>query len=184
MPLQEFKYRLVRLRTGCLLSMIAKSTSPFSSYSCHCGKALSSGHHEPIDLVAISCRIVFRADNQTSAFLCALVDGLNNVNKLLLIFENPVQLIVITSPKIAHLSLVSLGQLLDMQTSYHVLVTEEKHQCHWVVKLKKCQYEGIHSFSEFRETYLIHLFEVWYLVKIADIKDGEVLDTIGNLCTH
>jgi hypothetical protein len=70
-------------------------------------------------LVSISGRVVLRANDQTTTLLRALVDGLNNINQLLLILQDPVQLVVVTSSKIAH----------------HVFVAEEEHDCHRVVEL-------------------------------------------------
>jgi hypothetical protein len=44
-----------------------------------------------------------------------------------------------------------------------VFVSEEEHEG-----------DGIVEF--------VHLFEVGYLIEIADVNDGEVLDTVGNAC--
>jgi hypothetical protein len=69
--------------------------------------------------VAITRRVILRAHHQTPSFLRALVNRLNNINKLLLILEHPVQLVVISRAEIAH----------------HVLVAEEEHHRDRVVQL-------------------------------------------------
>ena len=43
-----------------------------------------------------------------------------------------------------------------------MLITKKEHQCYGVVQF-------------------VHLLEVWDLVEITDIKDGKVLDAIGDL---
>lgn len=68
-------------------------------------------------LVPITRRVVFRANHQSSSLLGSAVDGLHDVYELLLIFQHPIEFVVISGPKIAH----------------HVFVSEEKHDCHGVV---------------------------------------------------
>lgn len=70
-------------------------------------------------LVSISSRVVLRADHQPPPLLSPAIDGLQDIDKLLLIFEDPVQFVVVPGSKIAH----------------HVLVAPEEHQGHWVVEL-------------------------------------------------
>ena len=49
------------------------------------------------------------------------------------------------------------------KVAHHVLIPEEEHKGHWVVQL-------------------VHLFEVGYLIKVANIDDGKILDTICDTC--
>lgn len=96
-------------------------------------------------LVSVSSRVVLRTNNQTSSLLSSSVDGLNNINQLLFILQHPIQLVVITSSEITH----------------HVLVAEEEHDGHGIVKF-------------------VHLVEVRDLVEIADVDDGKVFDAVGD----
>jgi len=96
-------------------------------------------------LVSVSGGVILWADNQTTTLLCTSVDGLNDIDQLLLVFQNPVQLIVVSRTEIAH----------------HMLVSEEEHEGDGIVEL-------------------VHLLEVGNLVKIADIDDSEVLDSISD----
>ncbi len=57
-------------------------------------------------------------DNQTTTLLGTTIDGLDDIDQLLLVLENPVQLIVITSAEIAH----------------HVFIAEEEHEGDGVVE--------------------------------------------------
>ena len=68
--------------------------------------------------ISISRRVIFRADHQSTPFFGSTVNGLDNVDKFLLILEHPIQLIIIPSSKIAH----------------HMLVSKEKHQGYRVVQ--------------------------------------------------
>lgn len=86
-------------------------------------------------------------DDQATTLLGATVDGFNDIDQLLLILEDPVELIVVTGSEITH----------------HMLVSKEEHESDWVVEL-------------------VHLLEVWDLVEVADVDNGEVLDAIGNAC--
>ena len=70
-------------------------------------------------LILILSRIVLRGDNEPLASSSAAVNGLHNVNKLLLIGQRPVDLIVVTGAQIDH----------------HVLVSVEKHHRAGVVQL-------------------------------------------------
>lgn len=63
--------------------------------------------------------LTFGADNQTTALLGTLVDGLDDVDQLLLVLQHPVQLVVVSGTEITH----------------HVLVAIEEHDGHAVVKL-------------------------------------------------
>jgi hypothetical protein len=68
-------------------------------------------------LVPITCRVVFRADHQSPTLFGSSVDGLYDVDELLLILKHPVEFVVVSRPKITH----------------HMFVSEEKHDCHGVV---------------------------------------------------
>jgi hypothetical protein len=68
-------------------------------------------------LISVSSRVIFRTNNQTTTLLSASIDGLDDIDQLLLVLQNPVQLVVVTSAEIAH----------------HVFVAEEEHQGDWVV---------------------------------------------------
>lgn len=72
------------------------------------------------------------ADHQTTTLLGALVYRLDDIDQLLLVFQHPVQLVVVSRAEIAH----------------HMLVAVEEHDRHPVVEL-------------------VHLVEVWDLVKVA-----------------
>ena len=83
-----------------------------------CGKA--EGHATLVScLVSVSGRVVLGTYNQTSALLGTSVDGLDDVNQLLLILQDPVQLVVVSGSEITH----------------HVFVAEEEHDGHRIVKL-------------------------------------------------
>ena len=99
-------------------------------------------------LIGVPTEIVvtFWADHKTPSFLSAFVDGLNYIDELLLILENPVELVIITSTEIAHLDrILALLPELNRGCTYHVLVAEKKHQGDRIVKF-------------------VHLFKVWDLV--------------------
>lgn len=60
--------------------------------------------------VSVTGRVVLRADDQTTPFLRPAVDCLQDIYKFLLILKDPVDLVVITRPKIAHPGMdISLG---------------------------------------------------------------------------
>jgi hypothetical protein len=96
-------------------------------------------------LVSVSSRVVLRADDKTTTLFRSLVDGLNDINQLLLVFQHPVEFVVVTRSEIAH----------------HVFVAEEEHDGHRVVEF-------------------VHLLEVGYFVKVAEVDYGEVLDALGD----
>lgn len=60
-----------------------------------------------------------RTNDQTTTLLRALVDGLNNVDELLLVLQHPIQLVVVAGAKIAH----------------HVFISVEEHDRHRIVEL-------------------------------------------------
>lgn len=70
-------------------------------------------------LIAVPRGVVLRTDDETTAFLGALVDGLTDIDKLLLVLENKVELVVVTGTQVDH----------------HVLVTEKPHDSARVVEL-------------------------------------------------
>lgn len=59
------------------------------------------------------------ANDQTATLLSALVDGLNDVDQLLLVLQDPVQFVVVTRSEITH----------------HVFIAIEVHDSHRVVEL-------------------------------------------------
>lgn len=67
----------------------------------------------------VASHLTLGTDNKTTTLLGPTVDGLDDIDQFLLVFQNPVQLIVVTGAEIAH----------------HVFVTEEEHDCNRVVKL-------------------------------------------------
>mmetsp|Transcript_43079 Transcript_43079/g.97981 ORF Transcript_43079/g.97981 Transcript_43079/m.97981 type:complete len:208 (+) Transcript_43079:118-741(+) len=69
--------------------------------------------------VLVLGRVVLGRDDETPAFPGATVDNLHNVDELLLVLQRPVDLVVVTRPKIDH----------------DVLVSEEEHDGGGVVKL-------------------------------------------------
>ena len=77
-------------------------------------------------LVSIFCRVIFRRDDQTATLSCAAIDGFyiinhddvinlknltNNVDKLLLVLNGPVDFVVVTRTQIDHNVLVSKEKL-------------------------------------------------------------------------
>ena len=110
-------------------------------------KAKQSKAEQEKQKAGIKRKLTFRTNDQTPPLLRPSIDGLDNINQLLLILQHPVQLVVVTRPKITH----------------HMLVAKEEHQCHRVVQL-------------------VHLFEVRHLVEVADVHDGEVLDSVCYSC--
>lgn len=59
----------------------------------------------------MSGTVILRTNNQTPPLPCPTINRLNNINQLLLILQYPIQLVVVTRPKITH----------------HVLVAVEEH---------------------------------------------------------
>lgn len=60
-----------------------------------------------------------RTNDQTTTLLGALVDGLDDVDQLLLVLQNPVQLVVVTGSEITH----------------HMFIAIKVHDRHWIVEL-------------------------------------------------
>lgn len=87
----------------------------------------------------------FWTDDQTSPFLGSAVNRFNDINQFLLILQHPIQLVVVSRPKIAHLYEDQQAVDVQKQGAYHVLVAEEEHECHGIIEL-------------------VHLLEVWNLV--------------------
>ena len=56
--------------------------------------------------VSIPRRVILRANHQPSTLFSALVYRLDDIDKLLLVLQYPVELVVVAGPKIAHLSKV------------------------------------------------------------------------------
>lgn len=75
--------------------------------------------YHPSALVSVSCRVILGTDDQTTALLCASVHRLDDIYELLLILENPVELVIVAGAEIAH----------------DVFVAEEEHDCARVVEL-------------------------------------------------
>lgn len=69
-------------------------------------------------LISVPGGVVLRADHQTTTLLGALVDGLDDIDQLLLVLQHPVQFVIVTRSEIAH----------------HMFVAEEEHDGHWVVE--------------------------------------------------
>ena len=69
--------------------------------------------------ISVPRRIILRTNHQTPPLLRAPINRLNNINKLLLILQHPIQLVIISCPEIAH----------------HVFVAEEEHDGTRVVEL-------------------------------------------------
>ena len=69
-------------------------------------------------LVAVSGGIVFWRNNETSAFLCAFVDCLDDVDEFLLVLEDPVEFVVVAGAEVTH----------------HVFVAKEEHESDRVVE--------------------------------------------------
>ena len=63
-------------------------------------------------------RLTLRAHHQTSTLLCATVDSLDDIDQLLLVLQDPVQLVVVSSTKVAH----------------HMFIAEEEHKGDWIVE--------------------------------------------------
>jgi hypothetical protein len=70
-------------------------------------------------LVSVSGRVILGTHDQTSTLLCTSVDGLDDINQLLLILQDPVQLVIVSRSEITH----------------HVFVAEEEHDGHGIVEL-------------------------------------------------
>lgn len=59
-------------------------------------------------LVAVSCGIVFGANNKTASLGCATVHSLDEINHFLLAVDGPVDFVIIACAKIDHNMLVSV----------------------------------------------------------------------------
>lgn len=125
-------------------------------------------------LVSVSGRVVFGTDDQTTAFLGALVDSLGNVDELLLVFENPVDLVVVSGSAVDH----------------DVLVAEEEHDGAGIVQLcRLCRLVSLWSTARCTGcrgavVLTIHLVEIGYLIDVAQVDDAEVGDGVGDLVEH
>ena len=100
-------------------------------------------------LVTVLGGVVLRSNHQTTTFPCPTVDCLNNVNELLLVLESPVNLVVISSAKINH----------------NVLISEEEHDCGWVIEL-------------------VHSVEIRHLSDVHKIDNSKVFDRLSNRSQH
>ena len=47
--------------------------------------------------------LTFWTNNQPSTLLCTLIDRLDNVDQFLLVLQDPIELVVVPSPEVAHL---------------------------------------------------------------------------------
>jgi hypothetical protein len=63
-------------------------------------------------------QLTLRANHQTSTLLCATVDSLDDIDQLLLVLQDPVELVVVSSTKVAH----------------HMFIAEEEHKGDWIVE--------------------------------------------------
>ena len=79
-------------------------------------------HDSGLHLISVARRVILRTNNKPTTLPGTLVDCLNNVNKLLLVFQQPIHLVVISRAKIAH----------------HMLVAVEEHDRKRVVQLVHC----------------------------------------------
>jgi hypothetical protein len=70
-------------------------------------------------LITVARGVVLWTDDQTTALFGTAVDGFDNVDELLLVFKDPVQLVVVACSEITH----------------YVLVAEEEHDGARVVEL-------------------------------------------------
>ena len=59
-------------------------------------------------LVAVSCGIVFGANNKTASLGCATVHSLDEINHFLLAVDSPVDFVIVACAKIDHNMLVSV----------------------------------------------------------------------------
>ena len=100
-------------------------------------------------LVPVSGGVVLGRDDQTTALLRTFVDGFDDINELLLVFEDPVEFVVVASTEITH----------------HMFVAEEEHESDRIIEL-------------------VHLLEVGDLVEVANVDDGEVLDSVCDLVEY
>ena len=76
---------------------------------------MSSKHAWTQELILLT----LRTNDQTTALLGSLVDSLNDINQFLFILQNPIELVIVSGPEIAH----------------HVFVAVEEKEGHWVLTL-------------------------------------------------
>lgn len=122
--------------------------------------------------ISITCGIVLWANNKASSLLCAFVDCLDDVNQFLLVFQHPIQLIVVAGAEIAH----------------HVFIAKEEHKSNRVVEFYILDVSGNtrghNRAGKARSTpttnilLTIHLLEVGDLIEIAYVQYGKVLDPV------
>jgi len=91
--------------TRTVLLYLARSVQPNRSFAIRC-------------LVSVSGRVVLWTNDKTSTLLSTTIDSFNDIDQLLLILQDPVELIVVSRTEIAH----------------HVLVSEEEHECNRIVE--------------------------------------------------
>ena len=134
-------------------------------------------------LISVAGRVVFGADDQTTALFRTTVDGLDDVYQLLLVFQDPVEFIIVSGTEIDH----------------HVFISKEEHDCARVVEfcrrekkkksVKSTDKRRGHRLTEGREgeggeKRTVHLIEIRHLVNIAHVDDCKALDLVGNLVEH
>jgi len=64
---------------------------------------IASGEPVELPLVSVPCRVILWRYDETPALLGAFVDGLDNVDQLLFILENPVHFVIVSRPEVTHL---------------------------------------------------------------------------------
>lgn len=107
----------VRLRPG-------KSTHARKQYKCVGNSGTSSSKkrrlERPLDrlLVLVPCRVVFGGIDKTASLFAAAVDNFDNVDEVLLVFNDKVDFVVVAGAEIDH----------------HVLVAPEEHHGAGVVE--------------------------------------------------
>lgn len=80
---------------------------------------LHSGQRLPYLSSQGAINLTLWTDDQTTALLRALVDGFDDVDQLLFVFQHPIQLVIVTRSEIAH----------------HVFIAIEEHDRHRIVEL-------------------------------------------------
>lgn len=76
-------------------------------------------HWNTMSLVSVFGRVVLGRNHQTSAFASPSVDCFNYINHLLLVFQRPINFIVVSCSQINH----------------YVFVSEEEHNSTWIIQL-------------------------------------------------
>lgn len=134
----------------CLLSLNSASVSRSTALS---------------PLVLVTGRVVAGRDDETATLGRSAVDGLDNVDHLLLVGNGPVDLVVVTGTQVNH----------------DVLVTErEMCQPHDPVLAADCP-PSSHLDSPVKEhertlvIQLVHLGEVWHFCNVDQVDGGKVL---------